>query len=233
METGINHTRANDPRASRGGLRALLARGGLPGSGPALFAQALLARHGAAYLRLPPVDLLLRPPARLMYVDRRRAAHHHLARLELHVHPRTLVAGEGGRQQPAAAPEMRWAVRMVPGARGETVVERFVTQITQRLLREESAQAAPASVARRAGPVSAHLPPPVAMVFPPRAAAPAPEQAVEAAQSARDVLPAAGRSGWPAAAPAPVVDVRGLTEQVLQALDQRLIAGRERMGRSG
>jgi hypothetical protein len=92
------------------------------------------------------------------------------------------------------------------------------------------AAALPAELRRRAARHERPVPAPVRLVSPRRPDPVSPPPATTAAAVAAAGVLASTPSDWPAPA-APAVDVDALTGQVIQQLDRRLVAYRERMGR--
>lgn len=229
-----------DPRASRGGLKPLSTRAGLPGSAAKPFARAayfaadLLARHGVQFLRLPALEQRFWPMARSIHIDRRRTQNMLSTRLELHAYPQ-FFAAQAAEIQPVSAAQMRWASATVsPSERHSLRVERFVEAITRRILRVVNSETSePGSPERQEQKTQVgRLPKPAVMVYPPRQSMEAAGEPRQAGQSHSEINPVT-QPAVRAAQTTPPVDVRGLADRVLQVLDQRLIAGRERMGRSG
>lgn len=216
-----------------GGVRTAI------GSGTAGFARQLIERHGAVHLRLPALDLLLPPVVASSMVQQITP------RLELHVHNRLvdqrayeIKPGEVGQTAPTRPSDTARQVEQLL-VHHSTRLEHFTEQLVTRLERVEQGSAA-ALAAQPAEPAGAGTrlrfsPVPMEVAPAPRAQAGAQETEPAPRRGSVEGEPPATSRGRAVNSPpaAPVVDIRQVTDQVLQALDRRLLAERERMGRMG
>jgi hypothetical protein len=242
---------ARDVRSSAGGLRVVT--GTRPGSLAAAFAMALLARYRGRQERRCGVDFAFRrrPPSVTLQPVYQRLGLHVAPRLSLTVLAPPRPAEALG--APAAPTRwVGWVERQVvrepilqpPGA---AVRERLVTHLVTERERVEAGATPGRRVVDRGdaeslvpsrGRFAPTAPPVPRVVHRPGAAQPA--------EHARPAVPTGstgsgeghGQSGAKRlvgnaeslSGPRPV-DVKRLTDQVIQAIDQRIIAQRERLGR--
>jgi len=204
----------------------------LPAGGPAGFAEALLRRYGRAPGPAAPPDTALRRPAAPVF----RPTYQQVA---LHVHPRLELALARAERRTAlerevrlergAALERQIERVLAPQVRLEqsaAVAERIVARLAARAERQAAADAPPSPEPRR-GPDAA---PPIVTLA----------QRAPAATTAPGAPPELPRPGapaqalWPAQSPAApglgAPDLRRLTDQVVEAIDRRARAARERLG---
>jgi hypothetical protein len=242
---------ARDVRSSAGGLR--VATGTRPGSLAAAFAMALLARYQGRQERRWGVDFAFRrrPSSVTLQPVYQRLGLHLAPRLSLTV----LAPPRPAEALNAPAAPARWVGRIerqvvrepILRPPGAAVRERLVTHLVTERERVEAGATPGRRRADRddAGPLVpsrgrfAPMAPPVPRVVQrPAAVTTMDSQSPSAAFAATAEVQGgdgfgARRPGGSAAGPleAGAVDVKRLTDQVIQAIDQRIIAQRERLGR--
>jgi hypothetical protein len=203
----------------------------LPAGGPAGFAEALLRRYGRAPRPAAPPDTALRRPAAPVF----RPTYQQVA---LHVHPRLELA--------LARVERRTALEREVRLEREAALERQIERVLAPQVRlEQSAAAAEQIVARLAAraerQAAADAPPSPEPRGRPDAAPPivtlaqrAPAAGAPGAQPEPPRPGAPAQALWPAQGPAApglgAPDLRRLTDQVVEAIDRRARAARERLG---
>ncbi len=237
-----------DIRASRG--EALAQRRSLHARA-AEFAQALLARFSPHAWSWTPPGLVFRQDRPLV------AAHYVQQNSHTHFAPRlglTVLTWQSGRRDdvsdkpspPAARVRvdqethmLRTLVHSVESSTLDRLVYRMVTQ-GQRVeanSRAAPASFAPGSLAKPAASTMAFLPvpemPPVQKIV--RRAVPAETESVASPRTMAGASGANYEAGRSTNArpqpPQPAIDVNQLTDQVIKAIDRRIIAQRERLGR--
>jgi hypothetical protein len=228
----ILKTALREIRASANGAAAI--RWGLEIGATAEFAQAVLRRYGYRLALGQPPGMVVRQPAPpiALYTAYQRTQVQLAPRLALAWWIHTVSGG------PSVEQLLESRVVLAPPARIVPVQQRLeilLDRLTAREIRLESVAAtgvAPSSV-KAIAPAE----PPVPRVVRRAAAAATPSP-----HPGPDTLPLPGRPAAqsfsacsPAGAPPPVTlspgEVNHLTDQVLQVLDHRMIAHRERLGR--
>lgn len=204
-------------RSSSRRLRAM------PATQASLFAEALMRRHAERCAVSQKAEMIL---SRLLPAARERTLHQHM-HLRLSPQLNLTVLNSSGRPETPASGAHAPALAFDAAREPQPPVATFIRRFIEREVRLDSVARAEAPMAsaqlKGAAPQAAPLPQSIVRRGAPRAETPE--------QAPRPDAPGQYRAHAPRPEAAPAVDINGLTNQVIQALDRRIIAHRERLGR--